>query len=58
MTKSNYHEHAMKEIPRKERLLVKVIRIDRGPPAALVYSFSLLATRFWHCVSVVTYAVR
>jgi hypothetical protein len=51
MTKSNYHVHAMKEIPRKERPLVKVTRIDRGPPAVLVYSFSFLVTKLWHCVS-------
>jgi hypothetical protein len=30
---------------------VKVTRIDRGPPAALVYSFSPLVTKLLHCVS-------
>jgi hypothetical protein len=59
MTKSNYHLHAMKEIPRKERPIVKVTRIDRGPPAALVYLFSLLVTKLcWHCVAGIAWYVE
>jgi hypothetical protein len=47
---SNYQVHVMREIPRKERSLVKVTRIDRGPPTALVYSFSPLVTKLLYCV--------